>query len=105
MPIGAAANAPSTKRALSGALVAHGVHGYDLTRCVADYRLARLWNLHTLVVVGPLFDFSHPRAEALLVAAIERLVAMLDDDIPTLPPSYSSAATSSRTLARNDSRP
>ena len=68
------------------ALVEHGVRGYDLARCVGDYRLARLWNLHTLVVVGPLFDFSHPRAEALLVAAIERLVALLDDDIQALLP-------------------
>jgi hypothetical protein len=43
-----------------------------------------LWNLHTLVVVGPLFDFSHPRAEALLVSAIERLVAVLEDDLEAL---------------------
>ena len=67
-------------------LVEHGVRGYDLARCFADYRLARFWNLHTVVVVGPLFDFSHPRAEALLVAAIERLVALLDDHVQALPP-------------------
>src|SRR5262249_31729146 len=30
------------------ALVEHGVPGYDLARCVADYRLARFWSLHTL---------------------------------------------------------
>src|SRR5947209_4870400 len=35
------------------ALVEHGVREYDLARCVADYRLARFWNLHTLVIVGP----------------------------------------------------
>ena len=66
------------------ALVEHGVPGYDLARCVTDFRLARLWSLHTLVVVGPLFDFSHPRAEALLVAAIERLADLLEDESQAL---------------------
>jgi hypothetical protein len=53
--------------------VDNGERGYDLARCVADYQLGRVWTLDMLVVVGPLFDFSQLRAEALLVVAIERL--------------------------------
>lgn len=68
------------------ALVEHGVRGYDLARCLADYQLARFRTLHTLVVVAPLFDFSHPRAHALLVAGLERLAALLDDDVRALLP-------------------
>jgi hypothetical protein len=61
------------------ALVAHGVRGYDLACCFRDYRLATFQALQTIVVVGPLLDFSSPRGHALICAAIERCAALLDD--------------------------
>ena len=61
------------------ALLANGVHGYDLDGCMEDYRFSTLTALSRLITAGAILDASSERGQALTAALIDRVDAILDD--------------------------
>jgi len=60
-------------------LLANGVDGYTLDRCLEDYRFATLTALARLITSGALLDFSSERGRELVLAAVHRIDAILVD--------------------------
>lgn len=61
------------------ALAANGVLGYELDRCVEDYRFATLTALSRLITALAILDSSSERGRALALALIDRIDAVLSD--------------------------
>lgn len=64
------------------ALCAHGVRGYSLEQCRADYRLGLAALLHRGALLVGLLDLSHERGQAIVDRAIERSSPKLAEITP-----------------------
>ncbi len=60
-------------------LLANGVQGYTLDRCLEDYRFGTLAALSRLITAGAILDVSSERGRALTLALIDRIDTILAD--------------------------